>query len=102
MYSTLMAHYNTHFSSADVKEEFLTKPPSMDYTTTFKGDFTKGIVVYWCNINNSLAYSLDFEPRVIPSTKVTIWVYIMWMTVCVDVGVCIYSYTCLSIEWVLF
>lgn len=46
MYSTLMAHYNTHFSSADVKEEFLTKPPSMDYTTTFKGDFTKGIVVY--------------------------------------------------------
>ena len=36
---------NTNFSSSEVKEEFLTKPPPMDYTTTFKGDFTKGRVV---------------------------------------------------------
>ena len=37
------------FCSSEVKEEFLPKPPPMDYTTTFKGDFTKGVVVYQCN-----------------------------------------------------
>lgn len=41
-----------HIVSAEVKEEFVAKPPPMDYTTTFKGDFTK-----------------DFEPRVIQPTK---------------------------------
>ncbi|XP_065912509.1 sperm-associated antigen 8-like isoform X2 [Dysidea avara] len=38
--------------SAEVKEECTPKPPPMDYTTTFKGDFSK-----------------DFDPRVIPPTK---------------------------------
>ena len=40
------AHYKVQFCSAEVKEEFSAKPPPMDYTTTFKGDFTKGVVVY--------------------------------------------------------
>ena len=47
----------TSYFSAGVKEEFKPKPPPMDYTTTFTGDFSKG-TSYSNDIPHQLYYHM--------------------------------------------